>query len=425
MKVLVLPSWYPPRGGEFFREHSRALAAEGLEVYVLFAAQTSLGKHGLKTFLTGNDIQPYYEDINTGNGSFCEIKDIYRSIPLLYKANVAGWIDKTCSMAFRWIRDNGLPDLIQVHSSIWAGVAAARVSLKTGVPYIITEHRSRFVCNTPEARNMFLPWHGPMLRQAFSEATGIVTVSDALQKTIINMLESQAHAKGKYRLSEPLIRPSPETVEKRFMKEIVTIPNMVDTRFFHPAKQPPPPSPFMFFTLAHLEPVKGIDLLLEAMSILDKRHPGKYRLTIGGDGSQSTVLKEQAQKLGVNDVISFTGALSRDQVKAYMHRSHAFVLPSHFEAFGVVFIEAMACGLPVIATRSGGPETFIGKDVGIIVDAGNTAQLVTAMEQLAENIHAFSRDEIWNHTITHYSPKAIAGRYIALYEKLILSSHRI
>lgn len=396
---MVLPSWYPPRGGEFFREHSQALAAEGLDVTVLACIQTSLRKHGLKAFLMETDIKKTSSNQESYPGSFTELKSQSRIIPFLNKANVMRWIRCMTNKAEKWIIAHGKPDMIQVHSSIWAGVAAARLNKRYGIPYVLTEHRSRFVCNTTAAKEMFLPWHYPLLHEAFTHASHIVTVSQSLQDKILGISGDALH------------HPP------------VTIPNMVDTRFFIPSLKQIPKSPFTFFCLAHLEPVKGIDTLIHAMHLLAKDNPSHFRLVIGGDGSQSPVLKNLAIKYGLQQAIIFTGALTREEVRSHLHKAHAFVLPSRFEAFGVVFIEAMACGLPVIATRSGGPESFIDKECGIIVNPDQPVALANAMRYMADHYSSFNPDTIWKNTIKQFSPKAITGKYIHLYQQILSRQH--
>ena len=402
MKILILPSWYPPRGGAFFREHSQALAAEGLDVTVIASVQTSIRKHGLPAFLWGKGIPASVIQTDISPGTFTEIRSPYRTIPLLYKGNIERWIRHLEKMVKRWIRTNGIPDLIQVHSSIWAGVPAARISRQCGIPYVITEHRSRFVYNTPEAERMFLPWHTPLLQEAFEGAACIVTVSDALKPRISDLLPDTSGKK-----------------DNNHMPGLVTIPNMVDTRFFNPAPAAPPAKPFVFFSLAHLEPVKGFDNLLNAMQLLNSKWPDRFRLIIGGDGSQRNTLEKQAAKLNLGKSVEFKGTLTPHEVRSCMQQSHAFVLSSRFEAFGVVFIEAMACGLPVVATRSGGPETFIDESCGMLVDPDQPEALATAMENMAANHKQYDRNQIWQRTLSHYSPKAIAAKYTRLYNQIV------
>jgi L-malate glycosyltransferase len=409
IRIMVLPSWYPPRGGEFFREHSLALAAEGLDVTTMAVIPSSIRKHGLKNFITGQDIpkssgnqERLHPDHSVKFTSNTEPSHVYN------KANIVGWIRNAVSLAEQWIRQHGKPDLMQVHSSIWAGVAAARIKKRYGIPYVITEHRSRFVFNTPEAQEMFLTWHLPLLYEAFTNASRIVTVSDSLQPKILDIAGSAIHHTP------------------------ITIPNMVDTRYFSPSttsksegsfrlfstSTSKPDTPFRFFCLAHLEPVKGIDTLIDAMKLLLDDNSIYCQLVIGGDGSQRHLLEEQVSRLGLQQHISFTGALSREEVREQLHRANAFVLPSRFEAFGVVFIEAMACGLPVIAGRSGGPESFITDDCGYIVEPDKPQELARAMKSMKHNYHSFNRDTIWNYAINRFSPKAIATEYVTLYKEI-------
>lgn len=411
IRLLVLPSWYPPRGGRFFRVHCKALALAGIDVTVLARITINIGKHGVKSYLTGKVCNQITTYPGMEPGSFTEIRNGQRFIPLLKKPNIMRWIHVMEKDVERWIRRNGKPDLIQAHSSAWAGVVAARIKQRFGIPYVVTEHRSPFVHNTPEARSWFLPWYTPLLKMAFSNADAIVTVSDSLQPKIKELLSLN----GSYNQT----KHDGNTDTDVLIPSMVTIPNMVDTEFFVPPENRMEPPPFVFFSLAHLEWVKGIDTLIESMSLLEKMHPGFCKLIIGGDGSKRKELEQQSASLGLHQIIRFTGALEREQVVQQLQRSHAFVLPSRFEAFGVVFIEAMACGLPVIAAKSGGPETFINEHCGTIVPPDDPEALAMAMKNICQNRENYDTQIIREMTTRTFGKETISRKYAELYMTII------
>lgn len=292
-----------------------------------------------------------------------------------------------------------MPDIVQVHSCMWAGVVAAKLFNEYGIPYVITEHRSRFVYNTAESRQMFRNWYFPLLSEAFGNAAQIITVSKALN----NRIKHYAEEKG---------------------KNILSVSNMVDVEFFTPS----PPhikgndKHFTFFALAIHISLKGFDTLLDAFAIVQQAKPGKVKLIIGGHGPQTEALKEQCQNLNLQGEVTFTGALNRQQVRENMQKAGAFVLPSRFEAFGVVFIEAMACGIPVIAARAGGPETFIPNHAGFVVSHSNHQELAQAMLSISDNPEQFSSDEIRKHAVENFSKRAVAQKYIEVYNNVLNTS---
>ncbi len=388
LRIWVIPSWYPPNGGSFFREHSQALAHEGAEVTVLAEIYTSLKKIPLKNIILGNPVKTNHE------GGIKEITRKLTIIPFVERPNYMRWINQVINLVESALEKNDPPDIIQVHSSIWGGVAAEKIWKKHNIPYVLTEHRSRFVYNTPEARKMFRKWYHPYLEKAFEGASRVVTVSPSLQEKIAEI--------------------SPKSESK-----MLSIPNMVDTGFFGKTGIEKPQHPFTFFSLAHLEPVKGIDILLKAFAKLEKHQPGKYRLVVGGNGSQMQQLLGLKKQLGLEGKVTFTGHLNKEEIRTQMQNAHAFVLPSRFEAFGVVYIEAMACGLPVIAAKAGGPETFITPETGIITEPENPEKLADAMKSMQKNYANYDATTIKEITSSSFGREAVARKYLNLYREVL------
>jgi len=123
----------------------------------------------------------------------------------------------------------------------------------------------------------------------------------------------------------------------------------------------------MVFCVGRLEQFKGHDVLLQALPGVVAAHP-EASLWIAGSGSQLDELKRQAKRLGIASSVSFVGHLSADDVHAMMGAADLFVLPSRTEPFGIVLLEAMAHGLPVVASNVGGiPEVVpVDGDVQLV-----------------------------------------------------------
>jgi glycosyltransferase involved in cell wall biosynthesis len=134
--------------------------------------------------------------------------------------------------------------------------------------------------------------------------------------------------------------------------------------------------------VGRLEPVKGVPLLLEAFARIAATHPGA-RLTIAGDGGVRARLMARAEALGLADRIHFPGYLDEAQVADLLASADMMVLPSFAEGLPVVLMEAMASGLPVIATQIAGvPELVVDGVSGLIVPPGDVAGLARAMDRL-------------------------------------------
>ncbi len=110
-----------------------------------------------------------------------------------------------------------------------------------------------------------------------------------------------------------------------------------------------------------IEPLKGLDVIIEALPLLDDGGETRF-LIVGGDensGPEVARLQGVAARLGVGDRVTFAGAVSQDELPAYYSAADVCVLPSYYESFGLAALEALACGTPVVASRVGGPMSFI------------------------------------------------------------------
>ena len=110
-----------------------------------------------------------------------------------------------------------------------------------------------------------------------------------------------------------------------------------------------------------IEPLKGLDVIIEALPLMDDGGETRF-LVVGGDensGPEIARLRGVAARLGVEDRVVFAGAVGQDELPAYYSASDVCVLPSYYESFGLAALESLACGTPVVASRVGGPMSFI------------------------------------------------------------------
>jgi glycosyltransferase involved in cell wall biosynthesis len=136
-------------------------------------------------------------------------------------------------------------------------------------------------------------------------------------------------------------------------------------------------------TVGRVVPVKGQALLVEAVAELARRGVD-VRLTVVGDGPQIDELRARARRLGVAERIAFAGAVGQDRIRDYYERADVFALPSFAEGLPVVLVEAMATGLPVVASRiTGIPEVVEEGVSGLLVVPGRADDLTRALELIA------------------------------------------
>lgn len=151
----------------------------------------------------------------------------------------------------------------------------------------------------------------------------------------------------------------------------------IDPAAYRRADRTPPLRRLLF--VGRLVPVKGVSVLIGAFGRIARDCPDAV-LTIVGDGPDRAGLEAMASSLGLGGRIAFTGAQNQQQVAARMAEADLFVLPSFAEGLPVVLMEAMASGLPVIATNIAGiPELVEDNVTGRLVEAGDERQLARAM----------------------------------------------
>lgn len=173
-----------------------------------------------------------------------------------------------------------------------------------------------------------------------------------------------------------------------------------------------------------LRPVKGVNYLIQAMETIKKGVP-KARLMLVGDGPDRETLEGLARELHLADSMSFIGRMPNERIPEYMAASDVFVLPSLSEGFSTVILEAMASGLPIVATRVGDMRQVIEEGYnGFLVEPRNPSQIAEKVlllledEQLRERMSQRSREKV-----TTYSWDSTISKLLDVYSKVTGRSH--
>jgi len=382
-RVLVLPSWYPPDGGSFFRDQAESLNNSEFEVHVLVNRTITFRGNTVNEIIRSGRCSEELE-----NGVLVSRRSTLKW-PKFEEWNLNRWIRKYIKHFEQYRATHGLPDILIVQSSLWAGAVAARLKKIYRIPYILVEHRGRFTEHLDLSEEYFETWYLNYLKSAFSNADHLVCVSDAL-KSKISMISNVP------------------------VSEISIIPNLVDTDFFCPSGRTREMQPFIFLSAGFLDRVKGFDILLGAFSLFLDMNEGEFFLRIAGQGKDEKLLKQYAADLGIADRVSFLGKVSRERIRDEMQRSSVFVLPSRFESFGVVLIEALSTACPVIATRSGGPESIVNDRNGFLVSVENEEELAEAMGRIYLSYENFNPEIMRNEAVDKYGSEYVCEKYRTL-----------
>jgi D-inositol-3-phosphate glycosyltransferase len=220
-------------------------------------------------------------------------------------------------------------------------------------------------------------------------------------------------------------------------EKITVVPCGVDTQMFRPLDATASknhlglPDKKLILFVGRIDPVKGIDTLLKAMVMVRKKMGGSLNarlLIVGGDkdstdyseDSEIARLKRLTAKLNIQDTVTFLGSQRQDLLPYYYSAAEMCILPSRYESFGMVALEAMSCGTPVIASKVGGLTSLIQDErCGFVVPEGNERALTEKICLLLGN-PALRETLGWHarERATQYGWHAIADRILALYRTL-------
>ncbi|MCC3356919.1 glycosyltransferase [Bacillus sp. REN16] len=382
MRIVIVPSWYPtednPINGVFFKEQAKALQKAGHDVTVLYPEiwtsrmlNVPKGDKGI-SFELEDGIKTYrFRGYNfiPGRVPFSTATVFYYRLQKLYK---------------KYVDQEGKPDVFHAHSCLWAGWATAKLTESENIPFLLTEHSSAFI------RGLIRAYEKKEISYACKRAEFIISVGPGLAKKL-----------------ESYTQPEKLTI----------IPNIVDIGKFTIDKTKLEHGAFRFFSVAFLNHNKGMDILIQSFAKYFINKP--VELVIGGDGQERQALELLAKNLGVDKQVLFLGELDREQVRDEIQKAHVFVLASRFETFGVVFIEALACGKPIISTACGGPEMIVNEINGKLVQVEDIDGLGQAMKYMEENYDTYNAEDIRNDCVSRFSEESVVTKITKLYEQVL------
>ena len=173
--------------------------------------------------------------------------------------------------------------------------------------------------------------------------------------------------------------------------------------------------PFVFFCTSRLSAEKNHALLLAAFADAFAGDP-TTRLHLAGDGPIEAELRRLCREQGVEGQVEFLGNLAAERLRAAMARADAFALASNGETFGVVVIEALAAGLPVVSTASGGPDHLIDASNGLLVPTRDRSALRDALIEMRRRAASYDRAQIRADALRRFGPAAFVSRFEEIVE---------
>jgi glycosyltransferase involved in cell wall biosynthesis len=372
MNILLLTHSYPDPNhswrGTFIKEQARALSKNNHVIVVYFRID-----YGSFAPFAG------YSFIRKVTGNLFEYTlTISRSFPLV---NQAIYLLKTYKFIKNEILNNIKPDLIHSHLSYPAGLLGTIIQKRRRIPGFITEH-SRV---NSYFRSFF---HIRSVFYALKNATCIIAVSNPLKDEIYSLTHRTANV----------------------------INNIVDTDRFKLVESNPVSTLNIGFLGGLGNNNKGLDLLLTAASLLENNN---FLLHIGGNGALLDYYKQMARELRIENKCRYYGEILPEDIPAFYAGLDLFILPSRYETFGIVLIEAMACGIPVIATKCGGPQEIITALTGLLVEKDNPEELARAIHEISGNLFSYNKEAIRRYADEKFGQKVFIDKISQLYTDVL------
>lgn len=263
-----------------------------------------------------------------------------------------------------YIEEEGTPDFIFHHGIFDYTYITRFLSVRFGIPYWFKEHSSqieadRLPCNndfeTPESLREFVRGAHARFAPSAAYCHKLANIFGAPFDLMYNYLND-----GYYAL--PLA----------------------------PRKE----KPFIFLNVAVMTPVKNQQLILRAFAKALKDQELDARLIIAGDGTLRDQLQDLANELRISEKVEILTFQNRNAIRTLFDRSHAFVLSSQLETFGLVLVEAMSRGIPVISSRIPGPVSLVNDKNGLLFEPGDSDDLAKTMCEMMDTYSRYDRHAI-------------------------------
>lgn len=385
-KVLFLPSWYPtlekPLNGLFFMEQAEVLS-EIYEINILFVGFKPTAKKKSIQYVLSSP----YNQVELAGSIKGKGYEVHLS-PFIGKENkvkkIVGYYDRL----FRdFIKEYGKPDVIHAHGGLYAGIASTYLKNKYRIPNLITEHH-------PVLLNDFDIGSAKAYVQALNEASATSTVSNYSQRMLM------MHAEQTF----PFVHG-----------------NLVNEEVYHTKGKAKPG--FIIGYIGYPSFNKDPFTFITAMELLKKKYSFDFRAKmvipdVNGDFSYQDIRNFIAEK-GVAQEIEVIPGLGKEALVDFYNSLSALVSTSYSETFGLVAAEAAACGVPVVATRSGGVEDFMDERIGFLVKLKDAGEIVRCLALIKEKPERFSVLEMRNKILNAYGKQAFKEKISKIYELLI------
>lgn len=391
MHTLIIPMYYPekdsaPHRGYMFTEQATELAKAGHKVGLLFVEQRPLSRFSFNRFFK----ESHYQISETKEKGFTTMRMHAWNSKLSTRLGAMIWVLLTVILVRHYIKRHGKPDIVHAHFSLYAGYAASIISRLYKIPYAVTEHASSI-------GNKDVPQkHKSIIKKAYNKSSAVIAVGDNLAKSIKDL---------------KLI----DDVNK-----LTVIPNLIDTNEFVKKRHTTDKvKQFKFVSVGNLLERKGFIELIEGFDLAfgDREN---VSLTIIGEGEQRQQLEKKISQLRSKNRITLYGKASRKEITEMLSEYDAFALASRAETFGMVYVEALSAGLPILATDCGVPQNVVNSICGVMVP--NTRDKYTigeGLQKIYDEHEKYDARQISEYAHLHFDISKTATYLNEVYKKVL------
>lgn len=387
-KVLIIPSWYPNTNnnlvGTFFREQAFLLNNNGFDIKILFGVEHNLGLFKyLKSFFT--------KKTNLNKSYLIQDPEAYSFSIYHYKKWPKKWklkkTKKAYQAAFKNISTNWAPEIIHAQCSANGGIYAHQLSKNNTIPFVIIEHQT-FILNYYHKKIQ------KEIKEALENAYKVGAVSYHQQRSILmNSIECNPEVVWNL-MDENKFKISKKNTTKKFTILTITYPHLIkDTETF-------------FKSLKIFKEICNDDF--EAIVI------GNDAFTDSSKANSSN-FKTLAKKYNVLNKCTFYPQLTREEINTKLQTCNVFVSTSIAETYGVAVREAMLCGKPVIATKSGGVEDSITQKTGVLVNIKDAKAIAENLLKIKNEALVFNPEHIRAYIIKQSGREAFIKKMTQFY----------
>lgn len=377
----MFSAWYPTKEdmllGNFVQNHAKAIATLA-DVIVIHPIPS---KNKTRTIEEKN------------NNSFHEIFVTYPIIKqsILNKSRLFLSIMKSYRIGIQYaIKKYGLPDICHVHIITKNILPAIQLQYKYNIPFIITEHWSRYLPENEDFNNKIQQW---MVKFFAKKAVAITTVSPILANAM-----QKLGIKNQYFII-------PNVLDENIFRLNNTLPNNDEQK--------------SILMIIHFDDnSKNWKDVISTIALLSKKRKD-FRLDIIGDGKEKPLAIQLVEKLQISNFVCFHSTIPNENIPEYFHKCCFSLLFSNFETQGLVLIESIACGKPIVASRLPAIEQSIGTENGILVEPQNKQELLFALDSMLDKYKDYSPENLRQYAINRYSTSIIAQQFIDLYSKVL------